>query len=96
MTKTKQESPSLIDLHIGSRLRMRRRMLGMAQGALASTIGVSFQQLQKALPFDDDASAETEAWGAAKGLIGGEEDPTPTNTGTRRCSERRISQGGWR
>ncbi|HET6970206.1 MAG TPA: helix-turn-helix transcriptional regulator [Phenylobacterium sp.] len=36
-----------IDLHIGRRLRRRRRLLGMTQDQLASAIGVRFQQIQK-------------------------------------------------
>ena len=35
------------DRHVGSRLRMRRRMLNMSQADLAKTIGVTFQQVQK-------------------------------------------------
>ena len=37
----------LIDIHIGKRLRWRRRAVGMTQGDLASRIGVRFQQIQK-------------------------------------------------
>jgi transcriptional regulator with XRE-family HTH domain len=36
-----------IDLHVGKRLRRRRRLLGMTQQALASLIGTGFQQVQK-------------------------------------------------
>lgn len=35
------------DAHIGSRIRQRRKALGLSQQALGSAIGVSFQQLQK-------------------------------------------------
>jgi len=35
------------DLHIGKRLRRRRRLLGMTQQDLAEKIGVRFQQIQK-------------------------------------------------
>ena len=35
------------DLHIGKRLRRRRRLLGMTQQDLASLVGVRFQQIQK-------------------------------------------------
>jgi transcriptional regulator with XRE-family HTH domain len=36
-----------IDLHVGRRLRRRRRLLGMTQQQLASQIGIRFQQIQK-------------------------------------------------
>jgi transcriptional regulator with XRE-family HTH domain len=36
-----------IDVHVGSRLRLRRMLLGMSQQKLARTIGLSFQQVQK-------------------------------------------------
>jgi len=35
------------DKHVGSRLRMRRLMLGMSQTHIADTLGVTFQQVQK-------------------------------------------------
>ena len=37
----------LIDIHIGKRLRWRRRAVGLTQGELARRIGVRFQQIQK-------------------------------------------------
>lgn len=36
-----------IDLHVGRRLRRRRRLLGLTQQQLAQTIGIRFQQVQK-------------------------------------------------
>jgi transcriptional regulator with XRE-family HTH domain len=36
-----------IDLHLGKRLRRRRRLLGMTQQQLATAVGVRFQQIQK-------------------------------------------------
>jgi len=36
-----------IDLHVGKRLRRRRRLLGMTQQDLAGQVGVRFQQIQK-------------------------------------------------
>jgi transcriptional regulator with XRE-family HTH domain len=36
-----------IDLHLGKRLRRRRRLLGLTQQQLASVCGVRFQQIQK-------------------------------------------------
>ncbi len=36
-----------IDLHLGRRLRRRRRLLGLTQQQLALQVGVRFQQVQK-------------------------------------------------
>ncbi len=41
------KSPNPIDTYVGSRVRMRRLMLGMSQERLADRIGVTFQQVQK-------------------------------------------------
>jgi transcriptional regulator with XRE-family HTH domain len=39
--------PDSTDLHVGKRLRRRRRLLGLTQQELASHVGVRFQQIQK-------------------------------------------------
>jgi transcriptional regulator with XRE-family HTH domain len=44
---SKTKGPNPIDVHVGSRMRMRRMMLGMSQEALAKAFGLSFQQVQK-------------------------------------------------
>jgi transcriptional regulator with XRE-family HTH domain len=36
-----------IDLHLGRRLRRRRRLLGLTQQQLAVSVGIRFQQIQK-------------------------------------------------
>src|SRR6478609_5460626 len=36
-----------IDLHLGKRLRRRRRLLGLTQQQLATVVGIRFQQIQK-------------------------------------------------
>ena len=36
-----------IDVHLGKRLRRRRRLLGLTQQQLAGPVGVRFQQIQK-------------------------------------------------
>jgi transcriptional regulator with XRE-family HTH domain len=36
-----------IDLHVGSRVRLRRMLLGMSQEKLAERLGLTFQQVQK-------------------------------------------------
>ena len=39
--------PDPIDVHVGSRVRLRRTLLGMSQGRLGDAIGLTFQQVQK-------------------------------------------------
>lgn len=39
--------PHIVDLHVGARLRLRRRSLGMSQTTLGQAAGLTFQQLQK-------------------------------------------------
>jgi transcriptional regulator with XRE-family HTH domain len=39
--------PDPIDRHVGSRVRMRRVMLGMSQEKLGEALGLTFQQVQK-------------------------------------------------
>jgi transcriptional regulator with XRE-family HTH domain len=34
-------------MHVGKRVRMRRKMLGMSQGKLGDALGLTFQQVQK-------------------------------------------------
>ena len=41
------KSPSPTDKHVGSRVRMRRMMLGMSQEKLGDAFGLTFQQVQK-------------------------------------------------
>jgi transcriptional regulator with XRE-family HTH domain len=36
-----------VDLHLGRRLRSRRRMLRLTQGDLGAALGIRFQQIQK-------------------------------------------------
>ncbi len=36
-----------IDIHVGSRLRLRRTLLGMSQEKLGESVGLTFQQIQK-------------------------------------------------
>src|SRR5262249_25765416 len=42
-----KKSPDPVDRHVGSRVRMRRLMLGMSQTELADALGLTFQQVQK-------------------------------------------------
>lgn len=39
--------PSPIDVHVGSRIRLRRTLLGMSQEKLGDALGLTFQQVQK-------------------------------------------------
>ena len=41
------KSPDPIDIYVGARVRLRRKVLGMSQEALAVAIGLTFQQVQK-------------------------------------------------
>jgi len=41
------KTPNAIDTYVGSRVRMRRQLLGLSQERLADQIGVTFQQVQK-------------------------------------------------
>jgi transcriptional regulator with XRE-family HTH domain len=45
MSAIKAANP--VDMHVGSRVRMRRMMLGISQEKLANALGLSFQQVQK-------------------------------------------------
>jgi len=44
MTK---KAPNPIDVHVGSRLRIRRMLIGMSQEKLGESLDVTFQQIQK-------------------------------------------------
>lgn len=39
--------PNPIDVHVGSRVRFRRMLLGMSQEKLGERLGLTFQQVQK-------------------------------------------------
>jgi transcriptional regulator with XRE-family HTH domain len=45
--RPKIDSPSPVDLHVGSRVRLRRTLLGMSQEKLGNAVGLTFQQIQK-------------------------------------------------
>jgi transcriptional regulator with XRE-family HTH domain len=38
---------NVVDLHVGARIRVLRRSLGMSQNTLAKQLGLTFQQVQK-------------------------------------------------
>jgi transcriptional regulator with XRE-family HTH domain len=41
------KAPNPVDKYVGSRVRMRRIMLGMSQETLGEALGLTFQQVQK-------------------------------------------------
>lgn len=47
MDKENKKKPNPTDIHVGSRIRLRRNMLGMSQEKLGESLGITFQQIQK-------------------------------------------------
>ena len=47
MDAPKESRPSPIDVHVGSRIRLRRTLMGMSQERLGEALGLTFQQVQK-------------------------------------------------
>lgn len=43
----REHRPSPIDVHVGTRVRLRRTLLGMSQEKLGEALGLTFQQVQK-------------------------------------------------
>ena len=43
----RKKAPNPTDQHVGSRVRMRRKMLAMSQEKLGAALGLTFQQVQK-------------------------------------------------
>ncbi|PQA88831.1 transcriptional regulator [Marinicaulis flavus] len=43
----KRSGPHPIDVHVGSRVKLRRMILGMSQESLGKSLGLTFQQIQK-------------------------------------------------
>ncbi|MDG2528034.1 helix-turn-helix domain-containing protein [Caulobacter endophyticus] len=44
---SEDQAPHPVDLHVGAKIRMRRKLIGMSQGELGERLGLTFQQLQK-------------------------------------------------
>jgi transcriptional regulator with XRE-family HTH domain len=42
-----RRDPNYIDVHVGSRIRMRRQLINMSQEKLGELLGITFQQVQK-------------------------------------------------
>ncbi len=47
MTAETEKQASPIDIHVGTRIRLRRTLLGMSQERLGDALGLTFQQVQK-------------------------------------------------
>ena len=47
MAEENKKKPNPIDTHVGSRIRLRRNMIGMSQEKLGENLGITFQQIQK-------------------------------------------------
>jgi transcriptional regulator with XRE-family HTH domain len=45
--RPKSDKPNPVDVHVGSRVRLRRTLLGMSQEKLGDALGLTFQQVQK-------------------------------------------------
>ena len=43
----KESRPNPIDVHVGTRIRLRRTLMGMSQERLGEALGLTFQQVQK-------------------------------------------------
>src|SRR3546814_15533847 len=43
----REGGPNPVDVHVGSRVRLRRTLLGMSQEKLGEAIGLTLQQVQK-------------------------------------------------
>ena len=59
--------PHPIDIHVGRRLRQRRRLLGLTQEKLANAVDIRFQQIQKYESGANRISA-SRLWSLAKAL----------------------------
>jgi transcriptional regulator with XRE-family HTH domain len=45
--RQKTDRPNPVDVHVGSRVRLRRTLLGMSQEKLGDALSLTFQQVQK-------------------------------------------------
>ena len=42
-----RKTPHPVDVHVGSRLKLRRKLLDLSQAKLGDAVGLTFQQIQK-------------------------------------------------
>ncbi|WP_309604452.1 helix-turn-helix transcriptional regulator [Phenylobacterium sp.] len=64
------QGPNPVDRHVGLRIRMRRKELGISQEKLAESIGLTFQQVQKYERATNRVSA-SKLWETARALSTG-------------------------
>lgn len=57
MQNKKEKNP--IDFHVGQKIKLKRKMLGMTQCDLGNHIGITFQQIQKYETGENRVSAST-------------------------------------
>ncbi len=62
-----ESGPNPVDRHVGLRIRMRRKELGVSQERLAESIGLTFQQVQKYERAANRVSA-SKLWEVARAL----------------------------
>jgi transcriptional regulator with XRE-family HTH domain len=46
-SENKKKSPNPVDIHVGSRVRLRRMLVGLSQEKLGDSMELTFQQIQK-------------------------------------------------
>ncbi|WDI32666.1 helix-turn-helix domain-containing protein [Hyphococcus flavus] len=44
---SKKDNPHPVDIHVGSRVKLRRMVMGVSQDTLGKAMGLTFQQIQK-------------------------------------------------
>jgi len=47
LEQSEARKPNPVDVHVGRRVRLRRKVLGFSQEHLADSLGLTFQQIQK-------------------------------------------------
>jgi transcriptional regulator with XRE-family HTH domain len=47
MSNINPRGPNPVDVHVGSRIRLRRQLMKMSQEKLGDELGITFQQIQK-------------------------------------------------
>jgi len=62
-----EPGPNPVDRHVGLRIRMRRKELGISQEKLAEAVGLTFQQIQKYERAANRVSA-SKLWDIARAL----------------------------
>ena len=91
-----ERGPNPVDLHVGARVRMRRKFLGMSQEGLAETIALTFQQVQKYERGSNRISASKlyEISKALKAPVAYFFEGYGENEAVEGCSEAEAEQGG--